>query len=90
MTSVERVAGDFVIDARLLAQAFKLSEKEVRAHMHDGFITSRCELGVDEDAGCWRLTFYHFNRACRFIVDAEGAVLKTATFPVKTRQQTAD
>ncbi|WP_370654167.1 DUF6522 family protein [Pseudotabrizicola sp.] len=43
---------------------------------------------MDEDAGCWRLTFYHLNRACRFIVDAEGTVLKSVRFPVKTREQT--
>jgi hypothetical protein len=85
ITSVERVAGDFVIEARLLAQASKLSEEEIRARMHDGIITSRCELGLDEDTGCWRLTFYNINRACRFIVDAEGTILKTATFPVKTQ-----
>lgn len=87
MTSVERTAGDFVIDASLLADAFKLTQNEVRTRMRDGLITSRCEIGVDEDAGASRLTFYHGERACRFIVGEDGTVLKRATFPTKARPQ---
>ncbi len=85
MTSVERTAGDFVIDARLLAEAFNLTEDEIRVRMREGSITSLCEAGVDEDAGSWRLTFYHGDRACRFIVDSECTVRKRTTFPVKSR-----
>jgi len=88
MTSVKRAAGDFVIDASLLADAFRLTEGEVRTRMRDGLITSRCEIGVDEDAGASRLTFYHSERACRFIVDADGTVLKKATFPITKRPRT--
>jgi hypothetical protein len=87
MTSVERKAGDFVIDAALLADAFRLSQDEIKARMRKGAITSRCEAGVDEDAGRWRLTFQHGNRACRFIVDEEGIVLQKATFLIKPRQR---
>lgn len=88
MTAVERAAGDFVIEARLLAEAFDLTEDEIRQRMRDGGITSRCEVGLDEDAGRWRLTFHHGDRACRFIVDGAGTVLKTVTFPIKSRPQT--
>ncbi len=83
MTLVERNAGDFVIDVALLAGAFNLTEDEIRRRMRNGAITSRCETGVDEDEGRWRLTFYHGNRACRFIVDAAGNVLKSTTFPTR-------
>jgi hypothetical protein len=84
MTAVERRAADFVIDAALLADAFGLSQEEIKARMRAGSITSRCEAGVDEDAGRWRLTFHHAGRACRFIVDADGNILTRAIFPVRT------
>jgi hypothetical protein len=89
MTTVERTAEDFVIDAALLAEAFGLSQDEIRTGMRMRLITSRCEAGVDEDAGRWRLTFLHGGRACRFIVDAGGNILTRATFPVRTGSQNA-
>jgi len=70
-------------------EAFGLSEDEIKARMRDGVITSRCETGVDSDAGRWRLTFHCGDRACRFIVDEAGNVLTSATFPIKTRPQEA-
>ncbi len=82
MTAVERKAADFVVDAALLADAFALSQDDIKARMRDGAITSRCEAGVDDDAGRWRLTFHHGDRACRFIVDEAGNVLKRVTFPI--------
>lgn len=85
MTAVDRKNGDFIIDAALLADAFGLSQEGIKARMRDGAITSRCETGVEEDAGCWRLTFYHSDRSCRFIVDEAGKVLKKVAFPIKTR-----
>ena len=89
MTSVERRSDDFVIDAALLADAFGLAQEEIRARMRAGTITSRCEAGVAEDAGRWRLTFHHDGRACRFIVDADGSILTRAMFPVRTGPQQA-
>lgn len=85
MPSVERNAGDFVIDVALLAGALNLTEDEIRRRMRNGEITSLCETGVDEDEGRWRLTFYHGNRACRFIVDAVGNILDKTTFPTRAR-----
>lgn len=78
---VERAGEGFVVDAGLLAEVFGLVPEEVRVRMQDGRITSRCETGVGEDAGRWRLTFYHGGRACRITVDASGAVLGRATIP---------
>jgi hypothetical protein len=85
MTAVERRAEDFVIDAALLADAFNLSQEEIRARMRAGLITSRCEAGTDDDAGRWRLTFHHGDRACRLIVDQGGSLLTRAMFPIRTR-----
>ena len=90
MTTVERKAGDFVIDAMLLADAFGLSQDEIKARMRAGSITSRCEAGTNEDAGHWRLTFHYGNRACRFIVDEAGSILTRATFPIRARPQNRD
>ena len=87
MTTVERKAGDFVIDATLLADAFGLSQEEIKARMRVGAITSRCETGVEEDAGRWSLTFHCGDRACRLIVDEAGNVLTSATFPSRTKAQ---
>lgn len=87
MTSVERRAEDFVIDAALLANAFGLSRYEVKTRVRAGTITSRCEAGVDEDVGRGRLSFDHGGRACRFIVDTGGNILMRATFPVRTVTQ---
>jgi hypothetical protein len=89
MSTVERKAGDFVIDAALLAEAFALSQDEVKAQMRTGTITSRCEAGVDDDAGRWRLTFFRGDRALRLTVDAAGDVLSRATFPVAPRPEAA-
>ena len=85
MTTIERDAGDFVIDAELLAAAFGLLQDEIKARMRNGAITSRCETGIDEDAGRWRLTFQHADRACRFVVDEAGNVLTRTMFPVESR-----
>lgn len=85
MTSVERDGAGFVVDAGLLAEAFGLSEGAVPALMKEGQITSRCEAGVDGDAGTFRLTFFHAGRACRFTVDAAGAIVRRATFDRQSR-----
>lgn len=80
MSTVERNGDGFVVDAAILARAFDLPAETVRAMMRDGRITSRCEAGMDEDAGRWRLTFFHAGRTCRLTVDGEGAILKQSTF----------
>lgn len=85
MTVVERSGDGFVVDVEALAETFGLSREEVRQAMRDGAITSRCEAGVAEDEGSWRLTFYHRDRAFRLVVDAAGTVLKRVSFPVPAR-----
>ena len=84
MTLVQRNGDDFLVDAALLAEAFGLMPAEVQQRMRDGAITARCEAGVDEDQGRWRLTFHHGPRACRFVVDASGNVVTRAAFPART------
>jgi hypothetical protein len=41
-----------------------------------GAITSRSERGIGEDAGLYRLTFFHAGRRLRLIVDSAGRVIR--------------
>ncbi len=85
MSDVEIHEGGFVVDAAVLARAFGIPVETVQPMMRDGRITSRCEAGVDEDEGRWRLTFYHEKRACRLTLGEGGEILKRATFDVLAR-----
>ena len=42
-------------------------------------ITVLYERGVDEDAGRYRMTFFHENRRFRLIVDEEGNAIHRST-----------
>lgn len=84
MTRIERAGEGFVVPAQILAEAFGIDEAEVKAAMREGALTSRCEMGEGADAGRWRLTFRHCNRALRLIVDAEGRILKRVSYPVRS------
>ena len=66
MLKVE-IQGDdtFQIDASIVVRDLGLEPFEVQRLMHEGKLTSRCERGVDEDAGRYRLTFFHENRRLR-------------------------
>lgn len=80
MTQIEMSGESFVVDAELIADAFRIEPEEVRRRMQSGAITSRCEKGMDEDEGRWRLVFHHDGRALRLTVDGTGRVLGRATF----------
>lgn len=82
MNAVEHEGGSFVVDAAVLSVAFGRPAAEIRVSMQDGRITSRCEKGHGEDAGLWRLTFYHAGRALRLTVNEDGEILKRSTFNV--------
>jgi hypothetical protein len=47
--------------------------------MRKGEITSLCERGVNEDAGRYRLTFFHKSRRFRLVVDGTGTVIQRST-----------
>ena len=85
MTQIEIGDEGFTVDADVLADAFALPRAEVQRRMASGAIPTRCEKGVDEDAGRWRLTFFHAGRALRLTVDGTGRVLGKAQFDVPRR-----
>jgi hypothetical protein len=73
----------FVVDASVLAKAFDVDAAEVPAMLRARQITSRSETGVGDDAGRFRLTFYHQGQALRLTVDALGNIISRSRFPVK-------
>lgn len=90
MDEVTISADGFTVDAHVLGAAFGLEPANISERLRTGQITSQCETGVDEDAGRWRLTFFHGGRALRLIVDAEGTILSRATFPAHLPQPETD
>jgi hypothetical protein len=72
---LEATAEGFAIAAGDLAALLGLAPEEVRRLMQAGRITSRFERGEGEDAGRFRVSFFHGARWVRLTVDAEGRVL---------------
>lgn len=85
MTRIETNADGFVIDAVLLAEAFKLPVTDIQNLMRAGDITSRSEVGAGTDAGRNRLTFHYRNKAVRFVIDPSGTILSQSSFPISNR-----
>ncbi len=81
MPEIKVTADGFVIDAALVGAALGIDAASVHVRMRTGEITSRCETGIDEDAGRFRLTLFCDGRALRLTVDAEGKILSRSTFP---------
>lgn len=74
---IEMKDGQPIVDAKDLADLLGLSEAEVQAKMRAKEITTRFEIGVDEDAGRIRLTFLHGTKKVRLTCSEDGTVLKT-------------
>ncbi len=69
MSKIEIGQGSSHIEASVIAQGLALEPSRVQAMMRKGEITSLCERGMNEDAGRYRLTFFHKSRRFRLIVD---------------------
>ena len=65
MSKIEIGQGSSHIEASVIAQGLALEPSRVQAMMRKGEITSLCERGVNEDAGRYRLTFFHKSRRFR-------------------------
>ncbi|AMN48183.1 hypothetical protein ACG33_13965 [Steroidobacter denitrificans] len=68
--------GAFTVDAAVIAEGFALAPMLVQRRMREGKLTSRCERGMDEDAGRYRLTFFYNQRRFHLVVDERGAILE--------------
>jgi hypothetical protein len=80
-----REDGRFVIPATLIADGFGLDPSAVPDLMRRGQLTSQTERGTDADAGRWRLTLYHGDRALRLTVDEDGQILQQTRFAAPRR-----
>lgn len=72
---VRRDGDGFDVDAELIGDGLKLAPADVVRLLREGGITSRVERGEGEDAGRWRLTFYHASARFRLVVNDDGFVL---------------
>ena len=70
------VNGDVTINAEALALKLSLSAESLKEKMAKGLVTSVTETGVDEDAGCTRLTFRYRARIWRVVVEADGTLVE--------------
>jgi hypothetical protein len=68
--------GTIQIDASLIGRDLGLEPFEVQSLMREGKLTSSCERGVDEDAGRYRLTFFHEIRRLWLIIDSTGRIIR--------------
>ena len=85
MKSIEVNQDGFVVEAEVIAKAFKLAPQDIQPLMRSGEITSLSETGVGEDEGRARLTFHYAGHSMRLVVDQEGTILKSSSFPSRSR-----
>ncbi len=85
MSNVEFENGTFSVDAAVIAAGLKIESRLVHSGVRDGTITTRCERGVAEDAGCYRLTFFHGTRTFRLLVDESGNVIQRSAIDLGAR-----
>ncbi len=71
--------GSPTVDAETIAQGLGISPMDVQPLIRSGEITSRCEVGRDQDAGLTRLTFFLRGSRLRIVVDDSGRVLRRST-----------
>lgn len=76
---------DVEVDAGILAHGLDVSAECVTSLIRKGEITCRCESGVDEDSGRYRLTFFYAGSRFRLIVDSHGAVIQRSTVSFRDR-----
>ncbi len=76
MNTVVCEGSEFSVDAAIVAEGLNIDPATVLEAMRQGQITSRCERGIDEDAGRNRLTFFHGSRLLRLVIDEDGKILE--------------
>jgi hypothetical protein len=86
MATIEFEDGGFRIDARIVGEALGIEASLVPARMREGAITSLCERGLDEDAGHYRLTFFHKGTRLRLVVDAAGNITQRSVLDLGERR----
>ncbi len=80
MGDVTRHGDDFTVDATIIAEGLGLPEHAIARAMSSGAITTRTERGEGDDAGRFRLSFFHRRKVLRLTVDGGGTILSRARF----------
>lgn len=70
------------IDGAIIAEGLAIEPSLLQQRMREGLITSRCERGIGEDAGRYRLTFFTESRQLLLVVDPQGTVLRHSILSV--------
>ena len=78
MNTIEFEHGSFSVPVEIVAAGFDIAVELVRPLMHQNKITSLCERGGGEDAGQFRLTFFHADQLFHLVVDSEGRIVKNS------------
>lgn len=74
--SVEIADGAFTIQATVIAEGFAIDPALVQRRMREGQITCRCERGLGQDVGHYRLTFFYDSRRFHLVVDEAGNLVE--------------
>jgi hypothetical protein len=74
--SIQRIDGEFVVPASLIADGLKLSVGDLQTMMRTGAVTCRHEHGIDSDADRHRLTFLTDHRSFRLTLADEGDIVQ--------------
>ena len=76
MSGIAIQDGAIEIEASIVAQGLELEPSSIQSLMRKGQITCLSECGVNENAGRYRLTFFHKSRRFRLIVDGSGTIIQ--------------
>lgn len=74
---------NFTIDAGLVAHLLDIAPDAVQPLMRDGHITTRCETGIDDHRGQYRLNFFYGKRSARVSINASGRVISRSAIVFK-------
>ena len=85
MGMIEFQAGAIQIDSRVIGEGLNMDPSVVQEFIREGKITSRCERGVEEDEGRYRLTFFSKQRRFRLVIDSMGNVIQRSTINFSDR-----
>jgi hypothetical protein len=73
---IEMTADGPVVPAAEIAPLLGVEPAELPRLMREGAVTARHEVGMDEDAGRFRLNFHYGDRLVRVTCSDDGTVLK--------------
>lgn len=85
MEMIEFQPGAIQIDARVIGEGLNIDPSVVQELIREGRITSRCERGIEEDEGRYRITFFSDHRRFRLVIDATGKVIQRSTIDFSNR-----